>query len=113
MDYSTQHVLKLNPYDFPEVYYYDAVANLKLGDSAAAERSARETIKLDAHRRFPHVEQILGMSLAYQDNFAEAAIHLKKYLELLPQAPNAGQVKQHLAQVESALVAKEPVARQQ
>ncbi len=108
----TRLVLKLNPYDFPEVYYYDSVANLKLGESAAAEKSARETIKLDEHRRFPQVEHILGMSLAYQNNYAEAAVHLRKYLELLPQAPNSEQVKEHLAQVESASLTAQPVARQ-
>jgi tetratricopeptide (TPR) repeat protein len=47
----SDHVLRMNPFDFPEAYYYNAVANLRLNRLDAAEKSAREAVKLDAEHR--------------------------------------------------------------
>ncbi len=98
---ATSKILKLNPYDFPDAYFYNSLANLNLNNLSAAEKSAREAIKLKADRRFPQLEHVLGLSLAYQNNYREAAQHLKRYLELLPQANNAAIVKKQITQLES------------
>ncbi len=100
---TTDRVIKLNPYDFPDAYFFNSVAHLNLNNLSAAEKSAREAIKLNAHRRYPQVEHVLGIALAQQNNLQEATEHLKKYLELAPQAQNADTVRRQLAQIEAFL----------
>jgi tetratricopeptide (TPR) repeat protein len=100
---TTDRVIKLNPYDFPDAYFFNSVAHLNLNNLSAAEKSAREAIKLNAHRRYPQVEHVLGIALAQQNNLQEATEHLKKYLELAPQAQNADAVRKQLSQIEAFL----------
>lgn len=109
---TTAKVMKLNPYDFPDAYFYNAVANLNLNKLEDAEKSAREAIKLNAHQRFPQVEHVLGLSLAYQNDFPEARVHLQRYLELLPNAANASTVQQQISQIESFLAKQQAAAPQ-
>jgi tetratricopeptide (TPR) repeat protein len=97
----TGHVLKMNPYDFPDAYYLNSMANLNLKHFDKAEDSARKAIEMNAVRRFPQVEQILGLVLAYQNNYGEASKHLRRYLELAPNAGNAELVRQQLVEMES------------
>jgi len=98
---TTDKVLKANPYDFPVAYYLNSLANLNLNNNPAAEKSAREAIKMDLAKRLPQVEHILGLALANQDNLDEAATHLEKYLEIAPNAGNAEMVRSQLAEVKS------------
>jgi len=100
---TTEYVLRMNPYDFPEVYFYNAVAHLNLRHPEEAEKAAREALKLKADRRFPQVEHVLGLALALQNNFAEARQHLQRYMELAPNAANLDVVKQQLAQIEALM----------
>ena len=109
---TTNRVLKLNPYHFPDAYFYNSIANLNLNNLSAAEKSAREAIKLNVDRRFPQVEQILGVALAQQNNYEEAAVHLKKYLELVPNAQNADMIKTQISEIE-AFLAQNQVAQPQ
>ena len=110
---TTDRILKLNPYDFPNAYFYNSVANLNLQNFSAAEKSAREAIKVNAHMKFPQVEHVLGLALAQQNNYSEASEHLKKYLQLAPQAQNAEQVKQQLTQIEAFMAKSQPGQPQQ
>ena len=50
---TTDRAIKLDPYDFPQAYFYNSVANYNLGKLDAAEKSAREAQKLDTAHRFP------------------------------------------------------------
>lgn len=108
---TTDRVIKLNPYDFPDAYFFNSVAHLNLNNLSAAEKSAREAIKLNAHRRFPQVEHVLGIALAQQNQLEEATEHLKRYLELAPKAQNAELVRQQLSQIE-AFLGRTPAAPQ-
>jgi len=38
---ATDRVIRMNPYDFPAAFYYNAVANLQLNKLDVAEKSAR------------------------------------------------------------------------
>ncbi len=42
--------VRLDPVDYPQAWYADAVANYNLKKYDAAERSARESMKLDPKR---------------------------------------------------------------
>jgi tetratricopeptide (TPR) repeat protein len=100
----TETVLKMNPYDFPEAYFLNSMAHLNLNNPTMAEESAREAIKMKYDKQRPQLEQIIGMALAYQNKYQEASDHLKRYLELSPEANNAPAVKQQLEQLEQFLV---------
>ncbi|MCP5116330.1 MAG: tetratricopeptide repeat protein, partial [bacterium] len=110
---TTGRVLKLNPFDFPDAYFYNSVANLNLNQLTAAEKSAREAIKLKAYQKFPQVENVLGLALAQQGSYAEASEHLKKYLELFPDAHNAEVTRKQIAQLDAEVAKQKPQAQAQ
>ena len=97
---TTGRVLKANPYDFPDAYFLNSMAHLNLNNHSEAEKSAREAIKMKYDQKRPQIEQILGVALANQNDFEEAMVHLKRYLELAPGADNAPVVRQQVAQIE-------------
>jgi tetratricopeptide (TPR) repeat protein len=96
----TEKVLRMNPYDFPTAYYFNAVANLQLHKLDAAEKSAREAVKIDKLHRMPKAEYVLGIVLAQKEDFNEAAEHLRSYLKMVPEGKESILVKQQLAEVE-------------
>lgn len=96
----TSRLVKLNAVDFPQAFYYNSVANYNLGRFDAAETSAREAQKLDPAHRMPNVEHILGVILYEKKDYAGAAAQMRSYLELAPNAADAGQVKQQLSELE-------------
>ncbi|HTB10838.1 MAG TPA: tetratricopeptide repeat protein [Bryobacteraceae bacterium] len=76
----SNQVMHLNPYDFPESLYYNAVANSQLMRLDAAEKSAREAVQLSSTQN-PKVYYILGVILAKKQDFKGAAENLRTYLK--------------------------------
>jgi tetratricopeptide (TPR) repeat protein len=96
----TRRLLKLDAVDYPMAYLYNAIANLKLGQFDSAEKSARTGEKLDTSHRYPQLEQVLAIALGRKRDYAEAAIHLRSYLLLAPDAADAARMKNALAELE-------------
>lgn len=103
---TTNRVLRMNGADFPQAYYFNAVANYNLGNLDAAEKSAREARKLDVQHRYPRIEQVLGAILAGKHDYSGAAEQMKAYLRLNPEASDADQVRKQLQQLEKSLTAE-------
>jgi tetratricopeptide (TPR) repeat protein len=99
---TSDHVMRLNPYDFPNAYYFNAVANLQLGKLDVAEKSARQAVDLDKAHRNPRADYILGVTLAQEGKFTESTEHLRAYLKAAPDAPDAETVRKQLAQAEKS-----------
>jgi hypothetical protein len=97
---TTERVIKMNPMDFPHAFFYNSVANYNLRNIDAAERSAREAVKLDTMHRIPKAQHLLGMILADKRDYNGAAEHLRGYLKFAPQAQDADTVRQQLGQLE-------------
>ena len=97
---ATNQALKLDPLNYPDVYFYNAVAQLNLGNIDLAENSAREGLKIDTERRFPKLAYVLGVVMEQKRDFPAALGYMRSYLESEPQASNAQIVKKHLAEVE-------------
>jgi tetratricopeptide (TPR) repeat protein len=95
----------MNPLEFPELYFYNAVANYNLKRLDVAEMSARRATQLDAAHENPRAELLLGTILIAKGDRAGLQ-HLKKYLDLVPKAQDAEQVKHAIAQVEASGDAK-------
>lgn len=110
---TTDRVLHLNPFDFSVAYFYNAVANLNLGRLDAAERSAREVVKLDSRNRMPKAQHLLGVILAQKRDYRGASEHMKRYLELAPDAPDAESVRAQLGEVDMFLGAQTAVQAEQ
>jgi len=90
----------MNPLEFPELYFYYAVANYSLKRLDLAETNARRATELDASHEVPRAELLLGSLLAAKGDRAGALEHFKKYLQILPKAPDADQVKRAIAELE-------------
>jgi tetratricopeptide (TPR) repeat protein len=102
----TEKVIRMNPYDFPSAFYYNGLANLQLQKWDAAEKSAREAVKLDTHHENPRTNYILGIALANKHDFEAAAECLRTYLKDAPDAKDANNVRQQLASLEKELQAR-------
>jgi len=96
----TSRLLKLDAVDYPMAYFYNATANLNLGQIDAAEKSARAGEKLDAPHRYPRLEQVLAMILARKKDYAGAAAQLRSYLLLAPDAEDAARMKKDVTELE-------------
>lgn len=97
---TAQRALKLDPFNFPQVYLYNAIANYNLKNLDAAEKSAREGQKIDTQHRYPKLEHVLGVLLAEKQDFPGAAEHMRTYLKFAPDAQDAGMVKKQLTEIE-------------
>ncbi|MGD1074048.1 MAG: tetratricopeptide repeat protein [Bryobacteraceae bacterium] len=95
--------VKLDPIEYPQAWYADAVAHYNLARYDAAEVSVREAIKLDPRHVNPRADYLLGMVLVAKKQYAEGAAELKTFLNLSPDAPDFNTVKQQLAILEDAL----------
>jgi tetratricopeptide (TPR) repeat protein len=93
----SEKALKLNPYDFPQVYFYSAVANYNLQNLDAAEKNARDGVKADTDKRIPRLRQLLGVVLAQKNDVPGAMEQLKSYMSMLP--PNSQELTQAKGQI--------------
>ena len=91
----------MKPLEFPELYFYNAVANYNLKHLDVAEISARRATELDARHEIPRAELLLGSVLLAKGDRAGGLQHFKKYLELAPKAQDAEQVRKAIAQFEA------------
>jgi tetratricopeptide (TPR) repeat protein len=102
---NTDRIMRLNPYDYPDAVYFNAVANSQLGKLDIAERSAREAIAMGSAAQNPKVTYILGVILAKKHDFKGAAECLRTYLKS-DAVTDRERVKQLLADVEKQVEAK-------
>ena len=98
----SQKAIDLNPAAFPDAWALNALGNLSLGNTDAAEKSAREGLKLDPQHEYPELEYALGSVLAGKQEDEEARRHLQAYLALSPQGPNADAARSTVAEMSLA-----------
>jgi cytochrome c-type biogenesis protein CcmH/NrfG len=92
--------LQLDPIDFPQAWYVDAVANFNLKKLEPAEKSAREAVKLDPRHQNPRADYLLGLVLMEKRDYAGATTELKNYLTMAPTADNHEEVRRQIEQME-------------
>ena len=102
----TAALIKLDPSGYPAAYVFNAMSQFRLGNLAVAEASAREAIRLDRGHVYPEAEYTLGVTLAKRGDYKGAAEHLRKYLQMAPNSPNAETVRKQLARAEELAAAK-------
>ena len=87
------HAVAMNPLEFPELYFVYAAANYNLKHLDVAETNARRATDLDNAHEIPRAELLLAIVLIARGDRAGALQHFRKYLEIVPKAPDADQVK--------------------
>ena len=90
---TTNTLLKLDPVNFPEDWWLNAVGNYSLNHFDFAEASAIKGLELDKEGRYPKLEYILGLSLAQKQDYTGALVHIHNYLRLAPLDPDAENVR--------------------
>ena len=106
---STEHLVELSPDATPNFWFLNSAANYNLGNVAEAETSATRGLRLDTNHRVPQLEYLYGMILARRGNYKAAVEHLRTYLRLSPNASDAADVQNKLAQLQK-LAASENLA---
>lgn len=99
-------VLKLNPFNYPQVWYMNGAANYNLKKLDAAERSAREALKLDVNHGNPRISRLLGAILADKGDYPGALDQMKGYLSFAPDAPDIDVVRKQIVELERVSSAK-------
>jgi len=105
---ATDHIVALAAESSAAYWFLNSVAKFNLGDVAQAETSALRGLRLDTSHRVPQLEYLYGMILARQQNFRAAAEHIKAYLQITPQAPDAGEAQSKLAELEKLVSTSTP-----
>ena len=96
----TGRAVKLDPFDYPQQFFFNSVANYNLHDMDAAEKSAREAEKLDTQHHYPQASHLLGVILAQRQDYTGAAGEMRTYLKFAPGAADAATVRGQLDQLE-------------
>ena len=89
----TDKATKLDPFSFPQAFFFNAVANYNLKHEDVAEQSARRAQKLDTQHRMPQVSHLLGVILADRHDYSGAAEQMRDYLKFAPEAKDAAAVR--------------------
>jgi tetratricopeptide (TPR) repeat protein len=97
---TSNRVLRLNPYEFAEAYYFNAVANLELNLLDVAERSAREAAKLEGAQAEPRGNYVLGVILWRKGDLDGAADKMQTFLADAPGGPEQTSGQKMLADIE-------------
>ena len=95
-------VLRRNPYEFPAAYYVNAIANLELNRLDAAERSAREVVKLEGPQAEPRGNYVLGVILWRKGDLDGAEEKMQTFLAGFPGAavPEHASAEKMLASIQ-------------
>jgi tetratricopeptide (TPR) repeat protein len=109
----TATLTRLDPVDYPLAYLFNAMANASLGKFDAAEKSAREAIKVDTGHQVPRAEYVLGLILLDKHDYDGALTLLRNYIQRAPNAPDSERIKTQITQIESQARAQpQPAAPQ-
>jgi hypothetical protein len=94
------YIVDSDPINSADAYFYNAFANYKLNNFVEAEKSALKAEHMAMLSRFPQLHLLLAELFARKDDFAPAISQLEIYLQLVPNAQNADQVRVQLARLQ-------------
>ena len=110
----TDRVIRLNPVDFPEAYFMNALAKVNLLQYDAAEKSAGEFVRMvKPADRNPIIYQILGLISAEKQDWAQAVSNLRQFIAAAPQGADLTQAKRQLAEAERMASTANPALKQE
>lgn len=107
----TDQLLHLDPYEFPNAYYYNALGHHQLKEYDAAEKSARQAVQADRKQSNPKTNYLLGAILIQKQNWTEAAASFRAFLKAAPNAPEKAQVEKTLSQIDQQISRTRPASQ--
>jgi Tfp pilus assembly protein PilF len=102
----TDQVLKLDPFDYPQAYLYNAAAKYNMQEVDAAEKSIKEADRLDTRHQYPEVAHLYGAVLQYKKDYAGAVLQYRAYLKMAPDAEDAPTVRKQLETLDKLTTAE-------
>lgn len=96
----TDEMLRLNSVSFPQYWLYNAVASYFLENYDKAQKSAQAGLNIDPKHQVPKLEYILGMVLVEKHDYPNALLHVRNYIRLAPNAPDAELAQKQVAELE-------------
>jgi len=96
----TGYILDLDSVDYAQAYFFNSAANFNLNRFLDAEKSGLKAERLDVRPRYPRLHLLLAQIFARKNDFSTAIAETKIYLEMLPHAQDAVQVREQLARLE-------------
>ena len=99
----TDQLLRLDPYQFPNAYYYNAMAHLELKEYDAAEKNARKAVEADLNQSNPKTNYLLGAILVKKKNWVGAEASFLAYLKAVPDATDKAYVETILGQIDQRI----------
>jgi tetratricopeptide (TPR) repeat protein len=102
----TDQALRLNSFDYPEAFLFNAAAKYNLQEFDAAEKGVKEADRLDTHHQYPEIAHLYGAILQYKKDYAGAALQYQAYLKMAPNAEDAPAVRKQLEMVDKLTTAQ-------
>jgi tetratricopeptide (TPR) repeat protein len=102
----TDQVLRLNSFDYPQAYLFNAAAKYNMQEVDAAEKSIKEADRLDTRHQFPEVAHLYGAVLQYKKDYAGAVLQYRAYLKMAPDAEDAPTVRKQLETLDKLTTAE-------
>jgi tetratricopeptide (TPR) repeat protein len=96
----TNKLVSLNPVNFPDAYYDNAVANYNLKNFDDAEKSALLGVRVDDAHQIPKLQYLLGMIQLRKQNYQGAAEHMQQFLTLSKDRDDIELGKKGMAEIE-------------
>jgi tetratricopeptide (TPR) repeat protein len=96
----TDRGMRLDSFDFPQLFLFNAVANYNMHKFAAAEKSIGQAVRLDTEHHFPDIQRLSGMLLLLRKDYSAAAEQFRSYLKMSPDGHDAPAVRTQLAEIE-------------
>jgi tetratricopeptide (TPR) repeat protein len=104
----TSKLVSLNPVNFPDAYYDNAVANYNLKNFDDAEKSALQGIRVDDAHQIPKLQYLLAMILLQKQNYQAASEHMQLFLSLAKQQEDIDLAKKGLAEIQRVSASTQP-----
>jgi tetratricopeptide (TPR) repeat protein len=101
----TEKTVKLDPFSYPQAYFFNSVANYNLHNFEAAEKSGLEAERLDTRHVFPRVLYLLGLVDIQKKEYEDASKRFKAYLKLEPTADDAATVRSQIEAIDKVTAA--------
>ena len=99
----TETAVKLDSFDYPQAFLFNAAAHYNLRETEAAEKSVKEAERLDSRHQYPQIAHLYGLILMQKRDYAGAAAHLRDYLKISPGATDAASVRTELQKLDQVL----------
>jgi tetratricopeptide (TPR) repeat protein len=104
----TGKLVSLNPVNFPDAYYDNALANYNLKNFDDAEKSALQGIRVDETHQIPKLQYLVALILLQKQNYQAASDHMQVFQSLARQPDEIELAKKGLAEIEKSSAGAQP-----